>query len=118
ADLLNPRYKGEIQLSHPQSSGTAYKVIATLVQLMGEDKAFEYQRQLHNNVNSYVRSGSAPSQAVAMGESALNVTFANGSMTEKVNGFPVEHADPCEGTGYEITGMAIVKGARNLAAAR
>ena len=118
ADLLDPRYKGEIQLSHPQSSGTAYKVIATLVQLMGEDKAFEYQRQLHGNVNSYARSGSAPSRAVAMGESALNVTFANGSMTEKVNGFPVEHADPCEGTGYEITGMSIVKGARNLEAAR
>ena len=53
-----------------------------------------------------------------MGETALTVTFANGTMTEKTAGFPVVHIDPCEGTGYEITGMSIVKGARNLAAAR
>ena len=42
ADLLKPEYKGEIQVANPSSSGTAYTMIATLVQLMGEDKAFEY----------------------------------------------------------------------------
>src|SRR5436190_7406896 len=47
ADLLKPAYKGEIQVANPSSSGTAYTVIATLIQLMGEDKAFEYLKQLH-----------------------------------------------------------------------
>ena len=37
ADLLKPEYKGEIQVANPASSGTAYTMIATLVQLMGED---------------------------------------------------------------------------------
>jgi len=41
-DLLKPEYKGEIQSANPASSGTAYTMIATLVQLMGEDQAFEY----------------------------------------------------------------------------
>jgi iron(III) transport system substrate-binding protein len=41
ADLLNPAYKGEIQVANPASSGTAYTMVATLVQLMGEDKAFD-----------------------------------------------------------------------------
>lgn len=46
-DLLKPEYKGEIQMANAASSGTSYTVIATLVQLMGEDKAFEYMKQLH-----------------------------------------------------------------------
>ena len=42
ADLLQPGFKGEIQVANPASSGTAYTMVATLVQLMGEDKAFDY----------------------------------------------------------------------------
>src|SRR4029450_6367695 len=44
ADLLKPEFKGEIQVANPNSSGTAYVAIATLVQLMGEEKAFEIGR--------------------------------------------------------------------------
>ena len=44
ADLLKREYKGEIQVANPASSGTAYTMVATLVQLMGEDKAFDYLR--------------------------------------------------------------------------
>ena len=42
ADLIKPVYKAEIQVANPSSSGTAYTFIATVIQLMGEDKAFEY----------------------------------------------------------------------------
>ena len=38
ADLTKPEYKGDIQVANPASSGTAYTMIATLVQLMGEEK--------------------------------------------------------------------------------
>ena len=44
--------------------------IATLVQLMGEDKAFDYLKKLHANINAYTRSGTAPVKAVARGETA------------------------------------------------
>jgi len=47
-DLLNPALKGEIQVANPASSGTAYTMVATLVQMMGEDKAFEYMKKLRN----------------------------------------------------------------------
>ncbi len=47
ADLLKPIYKGDIQVANPAASGTAYTMVATLVQLMGEDKAFEYLKALH-----------------------------------------------------------------------
>ena len=60
ADLLDARFKGEIQMANPNSSGTAYVVIATLVQLMGEDKAFDYMKKLHKNISQYTRSGTGP----------------------------------------------------------
>ncbi|MGL4242389.1 MAG: extracellular solute-binding protein, partial [Beijerinckiaceae bacterium] len=65
ADLLKPAYKGEIQVANPNSSGTAYVIIATLVQIMGEEKAFDYMKALHPNINAYARSGTGPIKAVA-----------------------------------------------------
>ena len=113
ADLLKPAYKGEIQVANPASSGTAYTMVATLVQLMGEDKAFEYLKALHKNVGQYTRSGTGPIKAVARGETAVSISFVHDGPGEKLQGFPVETATPSEGTGAEIGSMSIIKGARN-----
>ena len=118
ADLLDPRFRGEIQVANPNSSGTAYVIIATLVQIMGEDRAFEYMRRLHPNVNSYTRSGTAPIKAVARGETGVSLSFVHDAVTERNAGFPVAYSTPCEGTGYEIGSMSLLRGSRNLAQAR
>jgi len=118
ADLLKPQYKGDIQVANPASSGTAYTMIATLVQLMGEDKAFEYLKGLHKNVSQYTRSGTAPIKAVARGETAVSISFIHDAPQEKMQGFPVETATPLEGTGAEIGSISIIKGARNLEQAK
>jgi iron(III) transport system substrate-binding protein len=114
ADLIKPAFKGEIQVADPNSSGTAYTMLATMVQLMGEDKAFEYMKALHKNVNQYTKSGAAPARAAATGESLVGITFMHDGVTHAVNGAPLQVVAPCEGTGYEIGSMSIIKGARNL----
>lgn len=118
ADLLQPAYKGDVQVANPASSGTAYTMIATLVQLMGEDKAFEYLKGLHRNVSQYTRSGTGPIKAVARGETAVSISFIHDAPQERMQGFPVETATPSEGTGAEIGSMSIIKGARNLEQAK
>ena len=118
ADLLNPVYKGEIQVANPASSGTAYTMVATLVQLMGEDKAFDYMKALHKNIGQYTRSGTGPIKAVARGETAVSISFVHDGPGEKMQGFPVETITPSEGTGAEIGSMSIIKGARNLEQAK
>ncbi len=118
ADLLKPEYKGEIQVANPASSGTAYTMVATLVQLMGEDKAFDYLKALHRNVSQYTRSGTGPIKAVARGETAVSISFVHDGPGEKLQGFPVETVTPAEGTGAEIGSMSIIKGARNLEQAK
>ncbi len=118
ADLTKASYKGEIQVANPNSSGTAYVIIATLVQLMGEDKAFAYMKELHANINAYARSGTGPIKAVARGETGVSLSFVHDAVTEKSAGFPVAYNTPCEGTGYEIGSMSIIKGSRNIANSR
>ena len=118
ADLLKPEYKGEIQVANPASSGTAYTMVATLVQLMGEDKAFDYMKALHRNIGQYTRSGTGPIKAVARGETAVSISFVHDGPGEAMQGFPVATVTPAEGTGAEIGSMSIVKGAKNPDAAK
>jgi iron(III) transport system substrate-binding protein len=117
-DLTNPVLKGEVMLGNPNSSGTAYLMLATLVQVMGEDEAFRYMVELNKNVTSYARSGIGPMTAVTRGEVFIGSTVLHGVINEIVRGFPVLPILPCEGVGYEVGSMAIIKGTRNLDAAR
>ncbi|WP_454748223.1 ABC transporter substrate-binding protein [Ciceribacter selenitireducens] len=118
ADLLAPELKGEIQIANPNSSGTAYTALASLVQIMGEEKAFEYLKALNGNISQYTKSGSAPVKAAARGETGLGIVFMHDAVAQTAEGFPVKSIAPCEGTGYEIGSMSIVKGARNLDSAK
>ena len=117
-DLSSPVYKGEIMLGNPNSSGTAYLMLATLVQVFGEDDAFRYMAQVNPNVSQYARSGIGPMTAVTRGETAVGSTVLHGVINEIVRGFPVLPVLPCEGVGYEVGSVAVVKGARNLDAAK
>jgi len=114
ADLLDPALKGEVQVANPASSGTAYTMVATLVQLMGEDKAFDYMKALHKNISQYTRSGTGPIKAVARGETTVSISFVHDGPGEKMQGFPIETITPADGTGAEIGSMSIIDGARNL----
>jgi iron(III) transport system substrate-binding protein len=118
ADLLDPKFKDEVQISDPNSSGTAYVMLASIVQLMGEDKGFAYLKALHKNVNQYTKSGAAPVKATALGETAVGIAFLHDHVTMIVQGSPVKMAAPCEGTGYETGSVSIIKGTKNLDAAK
>ena len=117
-DLADPMYKGEVQIANPNSSGTAYTALATFVQLFGEEKSFDYLAKLHKNVSQYTKSGSAPIKAAARGETAIGIVFMHDIMKQVKKGFPLKIVAPCEGTGYEVGSMSIVKGARHLKEAK
>ncbi len=118
ADLLEGKLKDEVQVADPNSSGTSYTLLATVVQLMGEDKGFDYLKKLHRNVNQYTKSGAAPAKATALGETLVGITFMHDMVTMAAGGAPVKVVAPCEGTGYEIGSMSIIKGGRNPESAR
>lgn len=117
-DLLKPEYKGHVQMANPNSSGTAYTTLATIVQLFGEDDGFEFMKGLHKNINQYTKSGSAPIKSAARGENTIGIVFMHDAVAQAASGFPIKVVAPCEGTGYEIGGMTLIKGGRNPENAR
>lgn len=113
-DLLKPEYKDHVQMANPNSSGTAYTTLATIVQIFGEEEGFEFMKGLHKNINQYTKSGSAPIKAAGRGENTIGIVFMHDAVKQADSGFPIKVVAPCEGTGYEIGSMSIIKGARNL----
>ncbi len=113
-DLLKPEYKGHVQMANPNSSGTAYTTLASMVQIFGEDKGFDFMKGLHANINQYTKSGSAPIKAAGRGETTIGIVFMHDAVAQAVAGFPITVVAPCEGTGYEIGSMSIIKDARNM----
>jgi iron(III) transport system substrate-binding protein len=113
ADLTDPGLANEVEIANPNSSGTSYTMLATMVQLMGEDEAFAYLKELHKNIAQYTKSGSAPIKDAARGEVTVGIVFQHDAVTQTVEGFPIVTVSPCEGTGYEIGSMSIIKGGPN-----
>ena len=118
SDLLSDKYKDDVQVADPNSSGTAYTLLATIVQLQGEDKGFDFLKRLHKNINQYTKSGAAPAKAAASGETLIGITFLHDLVTMSVGGAPLKTVAPCEGTGYEVGSMSIIKGGKNQKEAR
>ncbi len=119
-DLLDPKLKGQVAIAHPASSGTAYTAVWTQVtRLGGIDQAFEYLKQLHQNVLQYTKSGSAPGQMAGRGEVAVAVIFSHDCVKFADEGMTaLEVSFPEEGTGYEIGGVALIKNAPEPEAAK
>ncbi|WP_438618724.1 ABC transporter substrate-binding protein [Oryzifoliimicrobium ureilyticus] len=117
-DLTKPIYKGHILSGNPHSSGTAFTTLVTLVQLLGEDEAFAYMRELDRNIMDYTKAGAEPVKAAARGEVMIGISFMHDAVTQKEAGAPLVIVAPCEGTGYEIGAVSIIKGSRNLEEAK
>lgn len=109
-DLTKPEYEGHIQMANPGSSGTAYNVLATMVTLYGEEKAFEYMQRLDRNITQYTRSGSAPGKNAAIGETSIAIGYAHDGVKLVNQGYPLKITFPSEGTGYEVASISLIKG--------
>ncbi len=117
-DLLKPELRNQIQMPSPQTSGTGYNMVAALVQMWGEDRAFAYLKKLHPNVQTYTQSGTAPSKAAAIGQAAIGIQFTPAFLQLADEGYPIQLVFPKDGVGFEAPAISIVKGAPHLEAAK
>lgn len=113
ADLIKPEFKGEVQMADPNASGTTWTMLATLVQLMGEEGAFDYLKKLNKNIDHYTTAGAAPAQALGRGDVMVGIAFQHDVVDVAKQYKFVRVVSPCEGTGYEIGSLSLVKGARH-----
>ena len=110
ADLLKPEYKDNISMAHPATSGAAYTILSTIIQLMGEDKGFDYLSKLDKNILQYTKAGAAPMRMVGIGETGIAIGYDADGKYIQAQGYPMELSYPAEGTGFEVAQAGIIKG--------
>ncbi|MCB0160915.1 MAG: ABC transporter substrate-binding protein, partial [Caldilineaceae bacterium] len=111
-DLLKPEFTGQLMVAHPSSSGTSYTALCTVLQMRGEEAGWDYLRDYAGQVLQFTKSGAAPARFVGQGEAAVGIVFSHDIVAEIQKGAPMVLTFPEEGTGYEIGGMGIIKGAK------
>jgi iron(III) transport system substrate-binding protein len=114
AELVNPIYKGHISMPNPASSGTGFLDVSSWMQIMGEDKAWEYMDALHENVGIYTHSGSKPCKQAGAGEFPIGISWPGRAIKIIKAGAPIDMIIPEEGIGWEMQVVAIMKGTDNL----
>ncbi len=113
-DLLDPKWKGQIVIPSPRTSGTAYMINYSFLQLYGEKEGWEYLTKLNENVAFYTKSGNAPTELVGRGEYLLGLGADENVLKRIKDGYPLQWTVPAEGIGYEGNYCTILKGTKKL----
>jgi iron(III) transport system substrate-binding protein len=112
-DLADPKYKGEIVLGNPASSGSSYAQLYMMNKLYGMTFVADVVKN-----STYVASSTAGPDSVARGEYAITVT-GEANIAKKIDaGDPVAYVLPEEGTGHRLEGSAILANCANLDSAK
>jgi iron(III) transport system substrate-binding protein len=117
-DLTKPVYKGTIVMPNPASSGTGFLDVTSWLQLFGEAEGWKFMDALHQNIGVYTHSGSKPCTMAGAGEYPIGVSFEFRAARQKRQGAPIDIVFPSEGSGWDMEATAIVKGTKNLEAAK
>ena len=118
-DLLRAELKGQVAMANPGTAGAAYTMLATLVQLKGEEAALQYMKQLNTQVKAYQKSAVSSAQMVGKGEATVGVAFLQDAIRFQEQGMKdIVISTPKEGAGYEIGAVGIVRDGPDQAAAR
>jgi iron(III) transport system substrate-binding protein len=113
-ELLDPKWKGQIVAPSPRTSGTAFMINYSFLQLYGQEEGWKYLEALDQNMAFYTKSGNAPTDLVGRGEYLLGLT-ADENVLKRINdGYPIQWVIPAEGIGYEGNYCTILKGTKKL----
>lgn len=117
-ELLDPKWKNEIVMPSPLSSGTANMMRYSFLALYGDDAGWKFIADLDKNIHHYTRSGNAPTDLVGRGEFMLGITSDENVKKRIDDGYPLLWTIPIEGTGYDGTFALILKGTKKLDTAK
>jgi len=117
-DLLQEGLKGEVSMSNPASSGTAYNTVSAILETKGQEEGWAYLDQLIDQIPYFTARGSDPKKNVIAGEAIVGINASNGDRDVEINNPHVKLVYPKEGTGWWPQPVAIVNGTKNEDAAK
>ncbi|MCR5067589.1 MAG: extracellular solute-binding protein [Erysipelotrichaceae bacterium] len=109
-DLLDSKYQGLLAMPDPTTSGTGYAYYLNVVNMVGEEKALEYFRELAKNAKQFTSSGSGPISLLKQGEIVLAMGMVFQGVAEINAGADYAVIELETGDPYNQTGAAIISG--------
>ncbi len=116
-DLLNPAFKGEIVVTNPAASSTAYLFVQNQLQRLGDEKGWEYLEKLSTLVGQFPNSGSAPAKLIGQGEYTICVSYLHALNKYNAQGFHIIMTAPPRSAG-DVDCIAILNNCQNKKAAQ
>ncbi len=116
-DLTNPSYRGEIVLTNPVASSTAYLFVQDQLQRQDYEKGWDYLTKLSQNVGQFPDSGSAPPKLIGTGEYAIGIAYLHALTKYRSQGFNIKLIAPPDSVG-DVDCIAILKNAKHMDAAK
>jgi iron(III) transport system substrate-binding protein len=110
-DLAKPRWKGLLAYAAPDTSGSAYTQLATMVAIFGDnDAGWKTIETIMRHAKILPGSGKVP-KGVSDGEYAVGLTYENLAGLYVGGGAPVKIVYPVEGTAVFPDANALIRGA-------
>lgn len=114
SDLANASYKGEIIASNPNTGGTAYTTVSGILQIMGEEKGWQFMDKMYANIPFLEKSGSGPPTKALQGEFAIGIAPDPHSTKLNNPNAPITTVFPKDGVLAWPSPVAIISGAKHL----
>jgi ABC-type Fe3+ transport system substrate-binding protein len=115
-DLLKPEWKGKISYTDPNKSGSSYTQMLTMYAAMG---GWDFVQKFVNQLDGKAESSSTQvCKKVSDKELPIGITLEDNAYRYMVSGSKVDIVYPKEGTSAVPDGMALIKGAKNINAAK
>ena len=114
-DLLDPKLKGQIIFSDPNSSSAAWNNLSNIMSVFGNDsdEAWDYIEKLMANL-VITNSSSTCFKSVQQGEYVVGLTYEDGAvilLRDGADNLRMQYPD--EGTSASVMGMGLVKNGPN-----
>ena len=118
SDLGDPKYRGQLIIADPNTSGTAYTFLSTIFQIYDPFQRIQVLAEIKENILKTPKSGSDALLPVANDDAALSVAFIHDVPLLEYQNPSLAIIIPCEGTGYEIGAASILKSTEHLKEAK
>lgn len=112
-DLTDPAFRDEILASNPNTSGTAYTTVSGILQIMGEEKGWEFLDKIYGNIPFLTKSGSAPGKKALAGEFSVGIAPDPHNLQMRNPDAPLKSVFPTDGVLAWPSPVALIAGARH-----
>lgn len=109
-DLLDEKYKNQIAMPDPKTSGTGYAFFLNAVNCMGEEGAVAYFKKLKENLREFTASGSGPTNLLKQGEISMALGMISQGVSAINEGYDFEIISLETGVPYNGTSIGIISG--------